>query len=150
QAREGLRAVDPLTGRVLWVRTDVGPRGKIFGDGETVYIVEMGDDDKPSVGRAVRASDGATVKEVRDFGALYGKPATRLIGRTLLVQETAPTGGILLRQYDIRTGQDLWSETLPSGYVQAKTEDPNLVAAYNAGEGKLRVFDLRQKKEVLA
>jgi hypothetical protein len=110
----------------------------------------MGEDDKPSVGWAVRASDGVTVKEVRDFGSLYARPTSRLVGRTLLLQESQPTGGILLRQYDIRTGQDLWSEALPSGFVQAKTEDPNLVAVFNQTEGKLRVFDLQQKKEILA
>ncbi len=149
QAREGLIAVDPLTGRILWVRTDVNSRSKIFGDGETIYIVEMSKDNTPSVTRALRASDGVLLKNVPDFTALYAKPTTRLHGRTLLVQETQPTGGVTVRQYDVRTGQDLWSETFPTGSYVTKSVDPNLVPVLNPADGKLRVFDLRTKKEVL-
>jgi outer membrane protein assembly factor BamB/tetratricopeptide (TPR) repeat protein len=149
QAREGLMAVDPLTGRVLWVRTDIGSRSKIFGDGETVYVVEMDENNNPSTTRALRASDGVKVA-VPDFTTLYSKPTTRLFGRTLLVQETLPTGGVNVRHYDVRTGQDLWSETFPAGCTVTKSEDPNLVPVLNPGDGKLRVFDLRTKKEVLS
>ena len=83
QAREGLVAVDPLTGRVLWVRTDIGTRSKIFGDGDNVYIVEMTDKEgdsnhsMPSRTRAVRISDGVEVKTVPSFTELYAKPTTR-------------------------------------------------------------------------
>ncbi len=149
QAREGLMAVDPLTGRILWSRSDIGPNSKIFGDGETVYIVEM-NKDVPSVTRALRASDGTLLKNVTDFANLYAKPTTKLIGRTLLVQEPQPTGGVIVRRYDVRTGKDLWSETFPTGSFVAKSEDPNLVPVLNPGDGKLRVFDVRTKKELLS
>ena len=58
QAREGLMGVDPLTGRILWSRSDIGSRSKIFGDGDTVYVVEMDEHNVPSVTRGLRASDG--------------------------------------------------------------------------------------------
>ena len=150
QAREGLMAVDPLTGRVLWVRTDIGSRSKMFGDGENVYVVEMNEANAPSRTLALRASDGVLVKSIPDFTTPYARPNTRLIGRTLLVQEPAATGGLTVRHYDVGTGKDLWSETFPAGSVVTRTEDPNLVPVLNPGDGKLRVFDLRTKKEVLS
>ena len=150
QAREGLMAVDPLTGRILWVRTDIGSRSKIFGDGENVYIVEMNEANAPSRTLALRASDGVLVKSIPDFTTPYARPNTRLIGCTLLVQEPVPTGGLNVRHYDVATGKDLWSETFPAGSVVTKTEDPNLVSVLTASDGKLRVFDLRTRKEVLS
>jgi hypothetical protein len=149
QAREGLMAVDPLSGRILWVRTDIGSRSKIFGDGELVYVVEMDENNVPSMTRALRASDGASVK-VPDFATLYAKPTTRLIGHNLLLQETLPTGGVSVRHYEVRTGKDLWAETFPAGSFVTRTEDPYLVPVLNPGDGKLRVFDLKTKQELLS
>ena len=54
-----------------------------------------------------------------------------------------------VRQYDVRTGQDLWVETFPAGSYVTKTEDPFLVPVLTPSDANLRVFDLRTKKEVL-
>src|SRR5262249_10530272 len=67
QSRIGLAALDPLTGTVLWTRSDVGNRVQIFGDSEHIFLAELNADGQatPSA-RAIRTTDGVGVK-VPDF-----------------------------------------------------------------------------------
>jgi outer membrane protein assembly factor BamB/tetratricopeptide (TPR) repeat protein len=147
QAREGLMAIDPISGRVLWIRSDIGSRAKIFGDADTIYVVEMTDQNQPALTRALRATDGVAIT-VPNFTDQYTH-ARRQIGCTLILQDSDGMGNVIVHQYDIKTGKDLWHEKLPAGYTLATTEDPNLVAAVSGGEGKVRVYDLKKKKEIV-
>ncbi len=52
QTRDALLAVDPISGRTLWTRSDVGPRNHIFGDDKNLYVVEMGEKDIAASTRA--------------------------------------------------------------------------------------------------
>ena len=107
QTRDGgLAALDPLTGKILWTRSDVNMRCHLFGDDRHIYVVELDHQGVASNTRAFRAQDGASV-DVPQFGALFQK-RQRIIGREMLVADTLPTGGINLRLYDVHTGQDLW------------------------------------------
>src|SRR5262249_34591305 len=38
QTRDALVAVDPITGRTLWTRSDVSSRYHIFGDEQNIYV----------------------------------------------------------------------------------------------------------------
>jgi outer membrane protein assembly factor BamB len=146
--RDGLEAIDPLKGTVLWKKTDV-PRGtQIFGDDQHVYLVEVR---QSGVGasRALRAHDGVTV-EVPDFASLYQR-RLRIIGRNLLLSENDAKGDMVLRLYDVHTGKDIWKQTFKSNTIVLRSEAPELFGVVEpANDGKVSVFNLHTFQEVLS
>ena len=52
QTREALIAIDPLSGRTLWTRSDLSPRSQIITDEDHVYVVELNNENNPSSTRA--------------------------------------------------------------------------------------------------
>jgi outer membrane protein assembly factor BamB len=146
QTREGLLAVDPLTGSVLWHRTGLGTRLRTFGDEEHLAVVELNLDGTPTATHLLRLADGGRVKTA-DFAGLYGN-RLRELGCTLLVGSALPNGGQLLRQYDVRTGKDLWRQETPAGTLLLDGDDPALVGWIEPG-GKVRVLHLPEQKKVL-
>jgi outer membrane protein assembly factor BamB len=146
--RDGLTALDPLKGSVLWTRTDVSLRTQVFADAQHVYLVETGPDGAPAAGRALRARDGVAV-EVPDFAPAYAH-RLRVMGRRLLVGEDDPRKGLALRLYDIPTGKDVWKKSFPAGAMLLQTEEPDLVGVAEPKSGKVTVFDVATQKEVLA
>jgi outer membrane protein assembly factor BamB/tetratricopeptide (TPR) repeat protein len=146
ETREGLVAVDPLTGAVLWHRAGLGQRLRIFGDGEHLAVVELNGDGTATATRLLRLADGSAVKAA-DFSALYGS-RLRELGCTLLVGSVLPNGGQLLRRYDVLTGKDLWRQETPAGTLLLGGDDPDLVGWIEPG-GKVRVVSLSDRKKVL-
>ncbi len=142
--REGLMALDPLNGKPLWVRNDVSTRGRLFGDGQHIYLVELNNDNTASTTRAFRAQDGASVP-VPNFATLYQKKE-RVIGRELLVADNQSTG-LMMRLYDVHTGKDLWSQKFPTGTTVLHSEDSDL-AGVMAPDGRVTVMSIRQRKVV--
>src|SRR5262249_26011436 len=98
QTRDGLAALDPLTGRTLWTRSDGPMRCRLFGDDKHIYLVEIDGTGTASGTRAFRAQDGASVA-VPPFAALFQK-RQRILGRELLVADTGASG-LDLRLYDV-------------------------------------------------
>jgi outer membrane protein assembly factor BamB len=145
QTREALLALDPITGRTVWTRSDVDPHSHIFGDEDTLYIVDMGESG-PSATKAMRASDGVSVK-VPDFAALYQK-RVRVLGATLLLSENDAKGGPILRLYDVKTGKDLWKQQFGANARILQSDDPYLAGALEQ-DGRVRVVDLRLRQIVL-
>ncbi|HEV3205231.1 MAG TPA: PQQ-binding-like beta-propeller repeat protein, partial [Gemmataceae bacterium] len=145
--RDGLVALDPLKGTVLWTKTDVPMRTQIFGDDQYVYLVEVHQDGSSGAGKALRAHDGVAV-DVPDFGPLYSR-RIRTIGRHLLLSETEKND-LVVRLYDVHTGKDVWKKSFPAKAIVLKCEDPDLVGAVDPKDGKVTVFNLHNKKEVLA
>lgn len=145
QTRDGLMALDPLTGRTLWTRNDVPPRCRIFGDDRHVYLVELDRNNQAASTRAFRAQDGATVP-IANFAALYQK-RQRQLGRLLLTTDAEPTGQSV-RLYDVHTGKDVWARTFPAGSTLLKSEEPEL-AGVVAPDGRLTVVNLTTQKDVL-
>ncbi len=143
--RDGLLGLDPLTGRTLWVRSDVSSRSHIFGDGRVVYVVETEQDDQARSTRAVRIDDG-TALPVADFAALYQKRVSKF-GRTLVLTEPAPEQSTL-RLHDVFTGKDAWKGKFPAGSMPLQSEDPTLTGMIEPN-GKVHVIDLQTHKEVL-
>jgi len=146
QTREGLLAIDPISGRTLWTRTDVQSRSHIFQDDGVVYVIELDTGNNPASTRALRAADGVSVK-IPDFTTQYTK-RVRQSGRTILLQDNDPKGGMVMRLYDIRTGEDLWTGKFPDGSKVLSTESDHLAGVITP-EGKLHVVDLAVRKEVL-
>jgi outer membrane protein assembly factor BamB len=148
QTREALVAVDPISGRTLWTRSDISPRSHIFGDEQNLFVVEVDPQTNAAVAtRALRAYDGVTVK-VPDFAPLYQK-RLRMVGRDILLSEADATGAVTLRLYDVLSGKDLWKEGFPANTVQLHSEENDLAGAITP-DGKVRVFNLPERREVLS
>jgi outer membrane protein assembly factor BamB len=145
QTREALLALDPVTGRTVWTRSDVNPHSHLFGDEDIIFVVEMSEHGPLST-KAMRASDGVSVK-VPDFTAVYAK-RLRVLGNLLLLSETDVTTAPTLSLYDVKTGKTLWKEKFGAGARVLQSEDPYLTGVLD-GSGRLRVVDLRSVKTVL-
>jgi outer membrane protein assembly factor BamB/tetratricopeptide (TPR) repeat protein len=145
QTREGLWALDPLTGKTLWTRNDVPSRCRLFGDDQHIYLVELDASGAASATRAFRAQDGASVP-VPNFAALYQK-RQRIVGREMLVADSTPAG-LALRLYDVHTGKDLWEKSFATKTIVLHSEEPELAGVIEPS-GRLTLMDLRQRKLVL-
>jgi outer membrane protein assembly factor BamB len=147
-SRQGLFALDPLKGTVLWTRTDVPGSSVVFGDRDFLYVMEVSPNGTLSGGRAFRAHDGANV-DVADFVEVY-KNKIAMLGRHIVAAETTPGGGKRLRLYDINAGKDLWSQDFSAGAIVLHSEEPGLAGVVEPKEGgRLTVIDLRTRREVL-
>lgn len=157
--REGLVSLDPISGRVLWTKSDVTPRGRVFGDAEHVYLVDMEENSIPRGTRAFRAADGAAVT-IKDFARLYPTSADpqnggkrgrlRTVGRTLILAESGLfPGQQIVRQYDVQTGQTLWSQAVSGRAIVATSDDPTMLGIVDPHDGSVRIIDLVRHKQVI-
>jgi outer membrane protein assembly factor BamB len=146
QVRDGLVAIDPVTGRTLWVRNDVSTRSHVFNDEQNVYVVDV-NGETPTATRAFRAYDGVSVK-VPDFSEPY-KKRLRFIGNRILLSDSDAKSGLTMRLYDVPTGKDLWKQEFPANSTVLQSEDHNLAGVIEP-DGKLKVYDLRAGKEILS
>jgi tetratricopeptide (TPR) repeat protein len=150
--RDGLTAIDSVSGRTLWTRTGIGPRSHLFGDAQHLFVVEVNADGQLGKGYALRASDGVKLDKVPDFAELFQPPPAgtrkrlQVLGRHLLLSETDGTSKKLtVRLYDVPTGKDSWKQEFPAGSVAVQSEDRDLVGAVEP-DGKFTLFDLRSRK----
>jgi outer membrane protein assembly factor BamB len=151
QTRDALTALDPLSGRSLWsrsdVNTDVNLRNHLFADEEYVFVVEENNNGIPHPTRVFRAADGITVK-APDFAAVFQK-RRQIFGRYILLSESGPDNRTIVRLYDPLTGADVWKQSYAARSLVAGSEDPSLVGVVEP-DGKFHVVDLRVRKEVMA
>ncbi|MBL8795070.1 MAG: PQQ-binding-like beta-propeller repeat protein, partial [Planctomycetia bacterium] len=147
QTRNGLVALDPIKGTMLWTKSDVNAsRTQIFGDEQYVYLVELnGDGAAASANRAVRATDGVTVP-VPDFTEAF-RNKLKVRGRTLLVKDELAGGATQLRLYDVPTGKDVWKQEFPANSTVLKCESGDIAGVVDP-EGNVAVFDLNTRQEV--
>jgi outer membrane protein assembly factor BamB/tetratricopeptide (TPR) repeat protein len=146
QSVDRLSALDPITGRVLWSRMDVNSRNYLFSEEEYVFVVELDNQNQPNSTRIFRAADGSKVK-APDFAALFGK-RLQVFGRHLLVSESGPMNGVVLRLYDVVSGQDEWKQSFPARTIVARSEDATLTGVVEP-DGKVHVIDLAARKEAM-
>jgi tetratricopeptide (TPR) repeat protein len=146
QMRDSLTAIDPVSGRTLWTRTDVNSRAHVFGDEQYIYVIGMGEGNATTGSRVFRAYDGVSVK-VPEFSSIY-EGRMRVMGRHILASATDPKGTLTMRIYDILEGKDVWKQQFPAGTVVMQSEDPRLAGVVEP-TGAIRVIDLHTLKEVL-
>ena len=146
QTRNGLVALDPVRGTVLWSKASVSGKANVFGDDQYVYVVELDARGNATGSQVLRAQDGVTVKGVPDFTAAY-QNRLRTLGRNLLVRDNIQ-GNVVLRFYDVLTGKDLWKRTFPADSVVIRSDDPNLTGAIEPS-GAVTVVDVHTDKVVL-
>ena len=145
QMRDALTALDPISGRVLWTRTDVFSSSRLFGDDQHVFVVDMGDNGKAASTRVFRTYDGATVAAL-DFHQLY-EDRIRLVGRDILTADK-DKDATTLRLYDPLTGKDVWKQTFAPKSFVLQGEESDLAGVIEP-DGQVRVVDLATGKEVL-
>lgn len=143
--RDGLAALDPATGTVLWTK-EVSAGTQLFGDASHVFVIETGADGTPSRTQVVRAADGVSVK-VQDFGSLF-HPNKRLKtqGRNLAALDE-DSEGKNLRLYDILAGKDAWSMRFPANSMPIRSDDPRLAGVVDP-QGNITLVDIVSQKVV--
>jgi outer membrane protein assembly factor BamB len=147
---DGLQALDPLKGTVLWARPGVPTQAQVFGDAQHVYVVAPQAQGQRLLGLAVRSCDGVSVP-VPDFSEAFGHKI-RTCGRCLLVSETGqPRGNLVLRLYDVQTGKDCWRQEFSPQALLAHNDDPNLLGVVEPDrQGKVTLIDLRTRRTLLS
>jgi outer membrane protein assembly factor BamB/tetratricopeptide (TPR) repeat protein len=148
QMRDSLTAIDPVSGRTLWTRSDVNSRCHIFGDEQHIYVVGMGASGGATGSRVFRAYDGVSVR-VPEFSNHY-EQRVRMIGRNILASSLDGKGGLTLRIYDVLAGKDLWRQSFAPGAVLMQSEDPRLAGVAEPSTGAIHVIDVQTQKEVLS
>lgn len=106
--RDGLVAIDPVSGSRLWTRTNIASSSLIFGDARYVFVVETVGGKKTS--RVLRAIDGTPVQDVPDFSSIAtGSNRVRILGRHLLIAEGGRLKPLVVRLHDPLVGKDVWN-----------------------------------------
>jgi outer membrane protein assembly factor BamB len=146
QMRDSLTAIDPVTGRTLWTRSDVNSRAHVFGDEQYIYVVGMGENNKPTGSRVFRAYDGVSVR-VPEFSGIY-EQRMRVMGHHILSSSVDVKNVLTMRVYDVLAGKDVWKKEFPQGSVVMESEDPRLAGVVEP-TGTVRVLDVQTQKEVL-
>ncbi len=142
--RDGLVALDPIKGTVLW-KKEMPTGSSLFGDSEHVFVVEVSDSGTPSKTKAIRAADGVAV-DVPDFSNLYNRSRrVKIIGRDILAFDDDAKGGKVLRLYDPLRGKDVWSEAFPAGSKVARPINVDAVGVIQP-DGTVSIFDLATRK----
>jgi outer membrane protein assembly factor BamB len=144
---KGLIVNDPLRGNLLWKKLDITPGTRVFGDEQYLYMVEGGEAGSTGAGRVLRATDGAVLEQVADFGPVY-QNRLRVAGGRILAADPGKDG-VTLRLYDIVAGKDVWAKSFKAGSVVLKTEDPGLTGVIGP-QGELTVLDADTGRQLLA
>jgi outer membrane protein assembly factor BamB len=142
-----LEALDPLTGNTLWRRSDVASSAEIFADDENIYVVDLNDEGRATSGRTFRAVDGVTALGVPNFAAQYQK-RSQVVGHNILLSETAASGAMTLKIYDILQGKDVWSQDYPAKSVLLQPQETTLGGVVQP-DGMVHVIDVATQQEVL-
>jgi outer membrane protein assembly factor BamB len=140
-----LVVLDPLTGKELWTRKEIPEDTVVFGDDEHLFLVEV-NGKNASGGRVLRAADGTPV-EVPDFSFLY-QNRLHISGRRLL-SSTQVNNQLVLRLYDIPTAKDLWKQTFAPAAVVLHSENRQFTGVIDPDAGRLIIYDLNSRAEVL-
>jgi outer membrane protein assembly factor BamB/tetratricopeptide (TPR) repeat protein len=146
--RDSLTAIDPITGRKLWVRTDINSRSHIFGDGQNLYVVALDPKGNAAGTRAIRAHDGGTIRGARDFSPEFDT-RQRIIGSTILSKVTNNRNETTMSLYDVAEGKTVWQHQFPANTVVVDSTDPDLVGGVEPATGKITIFSLKARKAVL-
>jgi len=145
QARDALLALDPLTGRTLWSRSDMASNNHLFAGDNRLFVVAMNGANVPVGVRALRLADGAPAP-VADFTDLYGQRLRRL-GHQLVLAAKDANGKQTFRLYDVAKGMDVWKQTASAGAIVCVTVSPELLG-WVEPDGTVHVVDLPGGKEL--
>jgi outer membrane protein assembly factor BamB len=145
--REGLVAVDPAKGTVLWTKNNVSSRVQLMGDESHVFIFESNQEGVLSSVKAIRASDGAAIDVPDATPAINNLKRTKIFGRRVLIMDEHPGDKKTLRLYDVLTGKDDWKRELTGSPMLIRSDDRNL-SGYVTEKGDAVIFNIKDGKEI--
>lgn len=128
-----LHAADPLTGDVLWTRSDISPNSEITGDRDGIIVL---DPDGERI-LALRAEDGSELRT--------GTPPG--IGETVATVGCVTVGWTdrgrqrTLSSVDLTTGSLLWKRTFEERTIAALAPDDEIAVVDPSG--KLQILSIR-------
>jgi hypothetical protein len=102
----GLEALDPRSGRALWRRPGIGPRGALAVDERHVFVVELDEGNQAVSTQLFRLDDGAAVA-VKDFSDRFQMKSVWSGRRMVWAETTGDT--VALGVYDVLAGKDSWT-----------------------------------------
>jgi hypothetical protein len=139
QRLRDLYCVDPLTGKTLWVRKNVGLGNQLFGDGELLFVAPSGHDDT----MVLRASTGEQLgmRSVPPF-----EQRMLSTGRRVMCWEPQG-GGHLLAMRDPWEEKLLWSFKFAQGSKAAMVGEE--VVAVLETDGALSIISLPDGKALV-
>jgi outer membrane protein assembly factor BamB len=136
QRQRTLYAVEPVTGKLLWMRNALQPGSDLFGDGELVFVTPPG----AAETIVLRTIDGAEV------GRRHVPPVERrlaTLGRRLLVWENTGAKAVM-KLHDCWTDDDLWQHEFASAAKPWPVED-EMVAVLDR-DGHFMLLDMAEGK----
>jgi len=146
--RDGLVALDPSRGTVLWTKSNVSSRVQLMGDANHVFIFESNAEGGITSARAVRAGDGVEI-QIQDASQLFSSlKRSKSVGRRILAHEEKGDKKSM-RLYDILTGKDDWTKEISGSAVMLQCDDPNLTG-FVTDKGEVAVFSVKDGKEIFS
>jgi outer membrane protein assembly factor BamB len=147
--RDGLVAVDPTRGNVLWTKSNVSAHVQLMGDDNYVFVFESNADGGVTSARAVRASDGVEV-QIQDSAQVFSNlKKSKTAGRRVLVLDEKSEKKAM-RLYDILTGKDDWKKEIDGNAILLRCEDPNLTGYVSTDKGDVVIFSVKDGKEIFS
>ena len=146
--RDGLVALDPARGTVLWTKSNVAARVQLMGDENHIFVFESNAEGAVTSARAVRSSDGVEI-QIHDSAQVFSNlKRSKTAGRRVLVLDEKSEKKSM-RLYDILTGKDDWKKEIDGNPTMLQCEDPNLTG-YVSDKGDLVVLSVKDGKEVFS
>ena len=141
QTSDALVAVDPVSGQVLWTRSDIPKNCHLYHDAQHVFVVEVGGDGTAGTSRVFRLHDGVDVR-AKDFSTAYQK-RVRMLGNTILYSDAETGRAGTLHLYDVLAGQDRWKKDFPAGSIVLQPESDGFGGIVEP-DGKVTIVDLKK------
>ena len=146
--RDGLVALDPARGTVLWTKSNVSSRVQLMGDENYVFVFESNAEGGVTSARAVRSADGVEI-QVQDSSQIFSNlKRSKTAGRRVLVLDEKGDKKSM-RLYDILTGKDDWTKEISGNAIMLRCDDPNLTG-YVSDKGEVAIFSVKDGKEVFS
>ncbi len=144
-SQKGMTVVDPLTGKTMWTRNDIGLNSHVFGNDQYLFVADANDGGAVGVGRVFRANDGQIMR-FPDFSAAFSNRIRMLDHQILAAQSNR--NDLTLRLYDITSGKDTWTKTFAANSIVLQTEDAG-IAGIVEPDGKLTIVEAATGKVIL-
>jgi hypothetical protein len=139
QDQDQLKCVDPLSGEILWARTDIPAGCELLGDAEYVFAADIG----ARVAHMIRMIDGRLIGK-RD---LPKQDWLLTVGRNIAEGGFTPereNRRLLIRVSDLHSGVELYRYEFPTT-SRVSVMEPDAVAVYEP-TGKFHMIDARTGK----
>jgi hypothetical protein len=133
-----LRCVEPLTGNVLWARTDIPAGCELFGDDEFVFAADV----SSSSAYVVRFADGEIVEKRNLPGSDWLLTAGRHLAQISSGMNQSNTNRVqIVSVIDVMSQESLCKLELPST-ARISVIEPNCIAAFDPS-GRFCVVDVQ-------